>query len=111
MLLKLIAVIVLEVLAVLAVVATIYVGVGLALMRMRCPECRNKGLKLVNSFFCNPPPSYSFFACDHCGGQFVQVQSYGGAKNPMIPRAGSPWEHKPEWETPIPSDRRRRNIS
>jgi hypothetical protein len=110
MLLMLIAAIVL---AVLAVVATIYVGVGLALMRMRkwCPQCRNKGLKRINSFLCNPPPNYSFFACDHCGGEFVQVECFGGAENPMIPRAGSPWERTSGWETPIQSDRRRRNIS
>jgi hypothetical protein len=80
MLLMLIAAIVL---AVLAVVATIYVGVGLALMRMRkwCPECRNKGLKRINSFLCNPPPNYSFFACDHCGGEFVQVECFGGQRD------------------------------
>jgi hypothetical protein len=86
----------------LAVVVATCLGAGLALARKRrwCPACGKKGLKQINWFRCNPPPNLSYFACDSCGVEFVQVDRYDGVENPMIPRAGSPWEHCSGWEGP-----------
>ena len=82
----------------------IYFGVGFALTRKRlwCPSCRRKSLKMINYFRCNPPPNYAFFACEDCGAEFVQVSRIHGVEQPMIPRAGSPWEHHSGWESPDP---------
>jgi hypothetical protein len=88
--------------AFLAAVAALYVAAGIAAGRVRkwCPRCRGKGLKCINWLRCNPPPNYSFFACDRCGGQFVQVDRYDGVENPMVVRAGSSWEHDSGWGGP-----------
>ncbi len=87
----------------LAVAVALYVAAGMAAGRVRkwCPQCRARGLKCINSFRCNPPPNDSFFVCDNCGGQFVQVDRYDGVENPMVARAGSPWEHDPSWGGPV----------
>jgi hypothetical protein len=85
----------------LGVVMAAYLGAGFALSRRRklCPSCQTKGLKRINWFLCNPPPNRSFFACDECRREFVQIDRYDGAENPMIPRVGSPWEHSSGWDT------------
>jgi hypothetical protein len=89
---------------VIAGAVAIYFGVGLALTRKRlwCPSCRRKNLKMINYFRCNPPPNYAFFVCEDCETEFVQVYWIHGVEHPMIPRAGSPWEHHSGWESPDP---------
>jgi hypothetical protein len=86
----------------LTVVVAAYLGVGLALTRRRrwCPRCGRKGLKLINWFRCNPPPNRSYFACNHCGAEFVQIERDDGVESSMILRVGSPWEHCSGWEAP-----------
>jgi len=85
---------------VLAVAASAVWGVGSAVMRerRRCPRCGRKTLARINGFRCHPPPNRSFFACDVCGAEFVQVDRHDGGEAPMIPREGSPWASSPGWK-------------
>jgi len=84
----------------LAVAASAIWGIGSAVMRerRRCPRCGRKTLARINWFRCHPPPNRSFFACDACGAEFVQVDRYDGGEAPMIPREGSPWASSPGWQ-------------
>src|SRR5262245_23368002 len=75
-----------------AIAAYIAVGILVSRARRPCPTCGNKRLKMVNMIRCNPPPNYGFFACESCGGQFVQAARYDGVESLFVPRAGSPWE-------------------
>jgi hypothetical protein len=89
-------------LAFVGVAAAAYIALGVWVSRRRywCPQCRNKRLRRVTYLRCNPPPNYSFFTCDNCGGQFVRADRYDGVENPLVPRAGSNWEHSPAWGGP-----------
>ena len=78
--------------------AAILAAVILSRCRKRCPACGER-LRMVNWYRRNPPPNYALYACDHCGGEFVQTDSYHGRENPMIPRVGSPWEDFDGWES------------
>ncbi len=64
---------------VLAVVG-LYFGAGFLLERSRrcCPSCKVKKLKCINSFRANPPPNWSFFRCENCGSEFVEVHGEPG---------------------------------
>jgi hypothetical protein len=86
----------------LSVVVATCLGAGLALTRKRglCSACGKKGLKHINWFRSNPPPNLSYFACNRCGAEFVQVERYDEVENPMIPRVGSPGEHCAGWGGP-----------
>jgi hypothetical protein len=77
--------------------AAIVAAVILSQCRKRCPACGER-LRTVNWFLCYPPPNFAFYACDHCGGEFVQVDRYDGGENPMIPRVGSTWADHDGWE-------------
>lgn len=88
--------------ALVAAVVALGAVAGRAAVRSRevCPRCRRAGLERINWFRCNPPPNHGFFACGHCGGEFVRIDRCDGIKNPWIARAGSPWETSPGWGHP-----------
>ena len=76
--------------------AAIVAALALSRCRKRCPACGER-LRMVNWYRCNPPPNVALYACDRCGGEFVQADSYRGREGPMIPRAGSSWEDFDGW--------------
>jgi len=79
--------------------AAIAAAVILSQCRKRCPACGER-LCMVNWHRRNPPPNVALYACDRCGGEFVQFDRYDGGENPMIPRAGSSWADHDGWDHP-----------
>src|SRR5690349_3014337 len=77
--------------------AAIVAAVILSQCRKRCPAGGER-IRMVNWYRRNPPSNVALYACDHCGVEFVQADSYRGREGPMIPRVGSSWEDFDGWE-------------
>lgn len=62
--------------------------------RRLCPSCKKEKLKWINSFKSNPPPNFSFYRCDDCGTEFVEVHGQTG----LVERSESPLKDSDGWE-------------
>lgn len=76
--------------------ATVYFGAAFftADARRLCPACKNEKLKCINFFKANPPPNFSFYRCDQCETEFVEVHGQTG----LVERSESPFKDSDGWD-------------